>query len=503
MGENSVFTRESSGLIKDVNGIDAVMLNLGNMSAGVALYISISPFIPQGGIIWIAAIIGLILTLPQAYIYSYLSGKIARTGGDYVWISRTFNGFLGTTMAFALMIESTAYFALIAFFFSQAIGSVLSTIGRMDGITSLVSISNTLSAPVYSYLLGAMIFGIAIGFNILKAKWGYALVTVSGLIAMAATIIAMVVLAMNLGDFHTAISKFISVEGITPPSNYASSVAPFSLVATIGILPIIAIFTYPWMQATPAVAAEVKKVKFVKYGVFVPLLITGALVTLGFFLMYQAGGYAFTNYEFINNGFTYTFWTVAIGLTNNLPLQLFMGIGLLMWEFSILAYGVVVFARYIFAMAFDRVFPEIFTRLNKGGSPVYTHAFDLALTLGLLVFPVVSISGATSLYGAIVIGMVYFMVVSIAALLYGSKNKAPALIVASVIEIAYFLFLTYEAVTNPTFSFVNSNGTPNPITLAFVILSFVIGALIFLASKFYNKKRGVDIDLAYKEIPPE
>ncbi|WP_238526206.1 APC family permease [Saccharolobus islandicus] len=191
-----------------------------------------------------------------------------------------------------------------------------------------------------------------------------------------------------------------------------------------------------------------------------------------------------------------------MGLTNSLPLQLFMGIGLLMWEFSILAYGVVVFARYIFAMAFDR-FPEIFTRLNKGGSPVYTHAFDLALTLGLLVFPVVSISGATSLYGAIVIGMVYFMVVSIAALLYGSKNKAPALMVASVIKIAYFLFLTYEAVTNPTFVFVNSNGTPNPITLAFVILSFVIGALIFLASKFYNKKRGVDIDLAYKEIPPE
>lgn len=90
-----------------------------------------------------------------------------------------------------------------------------------------------------------------------------------------------------------------------------------------------------------------------------------------------------------------------------------------------------------------------------------------------------------------------------AALLYGSKNKAPALMVASVIEIAYFLFLTYEAVTNPTFGFVNYNGIPNSITLAFVILSFVIGALIFLASKFYNKKRGVDIALAYKEIPPE
>lgn len=503
MGEKSVFTRESSGLIKDVNGLDAIMLNLGNMSAGVALFTSISPYIPQGGVIWIAAIIGLFLTLPQAYIYSYLSKKIARTGGDYVWISRTFNGLVGTTMAFALMIESTAYFALIAFFFSQTVGSFLSTVGLMDGIPSLVSVSNTISSPLISYLLGALIFGLAIGFNIVKAKWGYTLVTISGVIAMIATAVAMVLLAVNVGDFHVAISRFVSVEGIAPPSDYKSSVSPFSLASTIGILPIIAIFTYPWMQATPAVAAEVKKERFLKYGVYVPLLVTGLLVTLGFLLMYEAGGYYFTNYEFINNGFTYTFWTVAMGLTNSLPLQAILGIGLIMWEFSILAYGVIVFARYIFAMAFDRVFPEIFTRLNRGGSPVYTHVFDLALTLGLLVFPVVSISGATSLYGAIVIGMIYFMIVSVASFMISMKEKVYSLLLASIMEAVYFAFLTYEAVTNPTFSFINTNGTPNPVTLTFVILAFVIGAVIYLASKYYNKRKGIDIDMAYKEIPPE
>ncbi len=503
MGENSVFTRESSGLIKDVNGLDAIMLNLGNMSAGVALFTSISPYIPQGGIIWIAALIGLLLTLPQAYIYSALTGKIARTGGDYVWISRTFNGLLGTTMAFALMIESTAYFALIAFFFSQTIGSFLTTVGYMDGISSLISLSNTISSPIISYLLGAAIFGTAIGFNIFKAKWGYSIVTISGIIAMISTVVAMILLAINIGDFHTAIGKFLSVEGITPPANYKSMVSPFSLGATIGILPIIAIFTYPWMQATPAVAAEVKKVRYVKYGVYVPLLVTGALVTVGFLLMYLAGGYSFTNYEFINNGFTYTFWTVAMGLTNNLALQTLLGIGLIMWEFSILAYGVIVFARYIFAMAFDRVFPEIFTRLNRGGSPVYTHIFDLALTLGLLIFPVVSISGATSLYGAIVIGMIYFLVVSLAALLLGSRDRNIPLVLASLLEAGYFAFLTYEAVTNPTFSFVNTNGSVNPVTLTFVVLAFVIGAIIYLVAKFYNKRKGIDIEMAYKEIPPE
>ena len=89
----------------------------------------------------------------QAIMYTLLSYRIPRTGGDYVWISRILNGPLGVVMAFALMLESTAFFALVAFFFSCAVGTLLSTIGTMNGISSLVSLSTTLKLPVYSYLL--------------------------------------------------------------------------------------------------------------------------------------------------------------------------------------------------------------------------------------------------------------------------------------------------------------------------------------------------------------
>ncbi|ARM75414.1 APC family permease [Acidianus manzaensis] len=504
MSGKNLFVRESSGLVKQVNATDSIMLNLGNMSAGIALFTSISPYITGGGIIWIAAIIGLILTLPQAYIYMFLSGKIPRTGGDYVWLSRLTHGSVGMTMGFALMIESTAFFALVAYFFSSAVGTVLSTIGSLDGIPSLVSLSSTLSTPLYSYLLGAVIFAIIIGFNIFKAKWGYKLVTVSVIISIITTIIAMGIIAVNIPDFHTAITPFLKAMSITPPSNYASSVSPFSIIATIGILPLLAIFTYPWMQATPAIAAEAKNVNYVKLGIIVPLLLTGAFVTIGFGLLYLAGGYAFTNYEFINNGFVYTFWTVAMGLTSNAILQWIIGIGLMIWEFSVLAYGVIVFSRYIFAMGFDRLLPEIFTRLNKAGSPVYTHIFDLALTLLFLVLPVISISGATALYGAIVIGMIYFFTVSIAAAKYGIQNKYWPVVASGIFEAGYFIFLTYEAVTNPVFGFAEPNGAPNPITLGFVIGAFVAGLAIYLVAKYYHKtKEGLNVDVLFKEIPPE
>lgn len=240
-------------------------------------------------------------------MYTMLSYRIPRTGGDYIWISRILSGPLGFVMAFALMIESTAYFALTAFFFSSAIGTVLYTIGELDGLSGLVSLSSTLQLPIYSYLLGAALFGTIIALNVFKPKWGYKLVTVSGIIALLTTLIAMGVIAANLSDFREAITPFLTAMNITPPSNY--SVAPFSWPATLSILPLLAIYTYPWIQAVPAVASELKNVKYSAYGIFVPLLITGFLVTFGFFLLYWGGGYSFTTYEFVNNGFVYTFWT--------------------------------------------------------------------------------------------------------------------------------------------------------------------------------------------------
>lgn len=505
MEKTKIFVRESSGLRKEVSLIDAIMLNLANMPAGVALFNSISPYITEGAVIWIAAIIGLILAIPQMIVYIILGSKIPRTGGDYVWISRLLNGPLGGTMAFALMIESTAFFALTAYFFSSTVSTVVSTIGSLNHDQALISLSNTLVTPIYSYLLAAILFIVIVGVNIFRAKWGYSLVTGSGIIALISTAIAMIVIASHLGDFHSAIYNFLQAENITPPNTY--TVAPFSITATLASLPLLAIFTYPWIQAVPAVGSELRKPAYMKYGILVPALTTAFLVTLGFLLLYIAGGYNFTTYEFVNNGFIYTFWTVAIGLTSNQILQWIIGIGLMAWEFAVLAYGVIFFARYIFAMAFDRIFPEIFTKLNSGGSPVYTHLLDLGLTLTFLVLPVISISGATSLYGATVIGPIYFFTVSIAGFIYGYKTKGEKvgkiLMLASILSASYFVFLTYEAIVNPAFDFTYPNGQPDPITLAFVVGSFIVGAIIYAIAKYVNASKGLQIDLAFKEIPPE
>jgi len=505
--KSHLFIRESSGLIKQVSFLDVIMLNIGNMSAGLALFTSITPYVQPGSNLLIATLIAFLLALPQAYVYTYFVTKIPRTGGDYVWISRTLNGGIGVVMALTLMIESLAYFALTAFFASQAIQLVLSEIGALNGNPTLTNIGSVLTQPIPSFILAFAVFAIIIGINIAKAKWGYSLITVLGIFSLATTIIGLFVILANTGDFVTKTNYMVSLLNGTNVMNGTTvnyQGPKFSWSATLFMLPFLALFTFPWMQAGPAVAAEIKGKKALKYNVFVSLVLTLVLVTAGYGIMYYAGGYEYTTAQYMNNGFIFTFWTAAIALASNQVLQWLIGLGLIAWEFFILSYGAVVFSRYIFAMAFDRVLPSILAHVTKTGSPIYTHLLDLFATgffLGVIVF--LGSQNALALYGATVLGALYFLVVGIAGIWHSRKSGNMGLLIASILTAGYFAYLTYVSATNPDFGFVESNGLPNPITLSFVIGTLVFSVAVYITAYFYNKKRGIDLNLIYKEIPPE
>ncbi|ARM76085.1 APC family permease [Acidianus manzaensis] len=520
MSNKSIFVRESSGLLKQVNLLDAIMLNLGNMSAGIALFESISPYVNSannptiggpGGVLWLASILGFIFAIPQLILYTIMNRRISRTGGDYVWISRSLNGPIGAVMALSLMIESVAYFALVAFFSGSSINAVLCTIGNLDHSAGLISLAQNifvnpygvldLSQKIIFYGISAAFFIIVILINIFKARWGYTIVTALGFFSFFSLILAMILIAINIHNFSSSIAPFISDFNISIPPVKYSVIPSVNWSYTLFLLPLFALYTYPWMQAGPAVSAEFKQQqKVIKLNLLLALIITGLIVTLGFFEMDLAAGYYFNYYAY--GSFIYNFWTVAIALSSNPVIQWILGLGTIIWNFYVLSYGVIVFSRYVFALSFDRVLPEKFSTVNKYGSPVFAHALDLGIMLLLLLIPVFSTEAAVSLYGATILGALYFLIVSIAGAFYGIRNKISILSIAGIISALYFAFLTYEAGINPIFGF-NSTVDNIPITKIFVISVLVMGAIVYLISWYKNKKKGIDINIAFKEIPPE
>ena len=86
--------------------------------------------------------IAAMFAVPQMIVYTIMQRHISRTGGDYVWVSRSLGGFAGSTLTFmGITLETMPYLALIALSAVFAIGSV----GVNLGYSSMVQLATSWS----------------------------------------------------------------------------------------------------------------------------------------------------------------------------------------------------------------------------------------------------------------------------------------------------------------------------------------------------------------------
>jgi amino acid transporter len=499
------FVRNSSGLVKRVSLLDAVMLNVANMGAGLAVFTGVSPYVRPGSVLWIASLITFLATLPLSLLYTYLLIKAHRTGGDYVWLSRYLNGKIGSIMGIAIAFNMPPYFALSAFFSVAAINSVLETVGISDHISELCYLANNIFVNPYEnltitqewliYGIAAVVFSAIVAVNVLKPKWGFRLVSALGILSALGIFLAIASILIA-HDFHAQVINVMEKEGVTPSPYTGPS---FNLGATLFMIPYFASFAYIWLYAGPAVSGEMKDYRSVKYNVILGSVLTLLMITLPFYVMDLKAGYSF-NMSLYPSG-TYNFWTAALSVSNPI-LQVIIGASLIAWEFFVMAFGVVVFARYVFAFSFDRLFPELFSRLNKEGSPIYAHMLDLVVTMIFLLFPIVSPEGVQALYSYTPLAIAYLFLIGITGVRVGIRNGSITISILGILSAILMIFMGYQAFTNPYFGVV-SDGKPFLPGIAYIVSLIGLGAVIYIISRTMNYRRGINIDLNFKEIPPE
>ncbi len=129
------------------------------------------------------------------------------------------------------------------------------------------------------------------------------------------------------------------------------------------------------------------------------------------------------------------------------------------------------------------------------------QAISLVVTVTLVGLAAFYYGTVSALFGAIIASMIYFIFIGLTATVHALKKETGSaraiLAVAGLLNIVVFGYVASEFVANPAvWSF-------NTMTYGFVIFSFLFGAAIYLSSKTYYKRKGIDISLAYKELPPE
>jgi amino acid transporter len=142
-------------------------------------------------------------------------------------------------------------------------------------------------------------------------------------------------------------------------------------------------------------------------------------------------------------------------------------------------------------------------------TPVKAIIFSAAM--GLVAVVVLILWQEASLLSVVLAQMWFFMVYSVAAIifpykfpkLWQSTTTARKVAGLPLISIAGAVSVIFTAVVSYYFLAYSVFGASSSASLIAVVVTILCGAVYYYGYRAYQKSRGVDVDLAYKEIPPE
>jgi amino acid transporter len=176
-GRRIVFTRDATGLVREISTIDALVIAFSFIVGGGIMFLSVQSLAPgyfPGANMPAGYVIAFFLWMPMALIYAILSRAMPRSGGDYVWVSRIYGpgyGFIATWGIWVMLMFTIG----VVSFQAVSFGSLFVLYyGLMTANLSVMSWATVLTDPIWGVILGIVlivVFGGALMASTKGALW--------------------------------------------------------------------------------------------------------------------------------------------------------------------------------------------------------------------------------------------------------------------------------------------------------------------------------------------
>jgi amino acid transporter len=290
-----VFTRKASGLVRVMSPYSAFVYNI--LTMGIIFpwtYLWAPGALPGGNLFW-GIILALLIEIPIAFTYVWLSTALPRSGGDYVFQSRVFGGGWAFTIVMSgFVIWILQWVALSGWLLSYlgfaplflGLGATLGNPGLSNLGVWFTTSNGIITVSILNALLSLVL--LVSGFkNYVSFQhvmwWGT-------LIAFA--VMFVVLFATPPANFVDSLNNFAVASG-GAPNFYQTAVdavtaagielnPPFSLMATLLVAPI-AWTSLQWATYSAQQNGEIKDARSFKSQVFImvgSLVVTGILLGL-------------------------------------------------------------------------------------------------------------------------------------------------------------------------------------------------------------------------------
>ena len=527
-----VFSRKASGLIRVGNTLDVFIFNVGLVSVGIAIAYNqyYGPSLYPGAQPWIStllAALGMIFVAAAFYCWSVV---FPRSGGVYVFLSRTINPGVAFVMSVIETIILLYYAALAAGLIVQVgLSSFFGAVGTVADNPTLVSWGATVARPAGVFWIGSLIIVLAGSLLISGTRRYFTVQRILFIVAVAG--LAVIAIVMIIGSRNSFQGNLASLTGLqynqviatAVKHGYAPAGTSFGASAKFLIWPLL-----PLLGAVQSVGigGEIKKARRSQLlGMVGAVVATGVVVALFALLSNKDFGYtfqgaiAYNSVSGVTSATTSTtpWFAVLTGiLGHNVILSGVILATFAAWIWFWIPAELAYTTRSMIAWSFDRIAPN---KLGFVSETVHTPVVAIGIsTGGSIVFMWLIAFKAVAFLTFIEVLLVIWGTVLVCAVLFPVLRKGlysasparnfkivgvPIMPVAGAISAVFFVVAIVFLWRDPIAAGPLVNFSKMPVEAWITLGAIVAGTAWYLGAKAYRKRQGIDISLAFQQIPIE
>ena len=539
--KSEVFVRKASGLVRTAGTLDVLAYNINFISIGLLLtfMLSLMPGLYPGVNMSLSTLVAVAVTVPTALVYGFLAASLPRSGGEYVYVSRILGPVWGTMANWNVTMWWFFYGGVPSAFFARyGLAPLFRALGAFTGNAGLVAAADWAGSPTGTFVYGALLLVALTVIFAVGLKRFFAVQNVLFFLALLSTLLVIVVwftspdgafqagLNTRLGALAGQEDLFGAIKEFAAGGGFA--LAPFSFYNTL--IPMTWIYLNLGFSFSSAyIGGEVKNASKLQLwaspaaigivAVVVLIVIAAAERAVGSEFLGSVGYFFPADWPGVGLSFAPTFAEMA-AYTTSLPVAFLILFGFLFWSYAWLPGQILNGSRNLVAYALDGLLPKRFAEVH----PTYhTPVFSLSvmcvasiLSLAIYVF---------TPYFATLVGIfgfiITFGITSVAAMLLPYRQRdlfaaspvqwrvggVPVITLVGGLSLAACVFMEWVFLSDP-YAGLQTTVTPFfdkiPYGMAwFNVLIVLSGLLLYSIAKRVQARRGVQVDLTYKEIPSE
>jgi len=529
------FTRDSTGLVKGASSWQATFWNVANLMGSkfpwsvarlgifpAALILGTSPYLIVLLVVGCASYV-------LALIYVQITSAIPRSGADYVTPSRLMGPFWGWLVSWMLVCSFIPLWGYVTWVTLRNVKQLIDIL-RIGGMTTL-DVPWILKGPP-AFVLGFTIILFAVGICFLPSRRYYKLVSIIIGAALASLLVTVIGVSMiSPSVFDANMQRLVgSSSAQVVQTALKNGFEPNGRLDLAGGAELVglALFGISGFQFSATISAELR-------GEIKRSLSISILGSLTLFLVCFVGLVWLMLVKFNYNlvvGWSYLFWNgipgapfklppinallLTIGFPQLAPLWAIVGVSVLLGAWMAVPASMIYINRLVISWGMDRMVPSALFEV----SPRCAQPLRLVIVEGLLAtfffaLTLLNLNPISYLWWGALLLFPSYLFPAVCALLLPKKRPElmqyvpwrkwirPLAILWIIIIVPVYAFavLVGSFPPMPTETALWRYALSSGLIVTGVVI--VVGVVIYVAVRAFNIRRGIDVPLIFKEIPPE